>query len=769
MGRGVKDGYKSGARRRRKNNGDDEDEDGEDEEYVAEEEEEEDDSSYNSDAPTEESFEVREASNSSGSSADEDDARIVKLKAKGGCSSRRRRPRAPDYEEMDADEDYEDEEEFSLDAKDDEEEDWEDDLLVSGPRSGSARRRGALKRGGRKKQPNASKEQVNRRSRKPVAASARRKRRRAIASSDADDEDFVVKGGAAVQIRKKDTKRAKRRKSKSARKKRSFADSDSFDSDYLTSDDDFFEEQDALHSPRKKNMANPGSRKTRSRVDAETSDSEFLLSDEDENGKDVEKQLSSSRKRSSLESDSTDVDDDSDKNEIRDLEIEGPPTLRRSETVCIENKGKEKEGDDLGKQLCGICLSEEQKGTVQGILNCCSHYFCFACIMEWSKVESRCPLCKRRFSTITKTSRSDPGLEIRRPVIRVQMRDQVYQPSEEELRVLLDPYENVVCMECHQGGDDSLMLLCDICDSSAHTYCVGLGREVPDGNWYCECCRLAGEGSSHSQPVETQPASNNHVSNFVIEENGSRSLRNNTRFQRSVMIRGQSSSQGFDLNVSPRSFTLDDSANVSVTATQALGPGASTLSGRRAIQQRIRLLLSNNRARPIYYGSSRTDNNLHATAVASEMERNGDTSLYFSGRLSSMNNATTNDQRQGNMRNSSNFSSNLVPCASSERRKFRNVKGAKKQVHSIVKNYLKKLPREPPIERSALKKIARHATHTILAACGMKHRRSMVSSIIQPPDGCSHDLDGGPVNFFTHCCPSCFTNYLKNAMKMFVE
>ena len=77
---------------------------------------------------------------------------------------------------------------------------------------------------------------------------------------------------------------------------------------------------------------------------------------------------------------------------------------------------------------------------------------------------------------------------------------QVYQPSEEELRSYLDPYENVICTECHEGGDDNLMLLCDLCDSPAHTYCVGLGREVPEGNWYCVDCTILAQGLSSPQP-----------------------------------------------------------------------------------------------------------------------------------------------------------------------------------------------------------------------------------------------------------------------------
>lgn len=82
---------------------------------------------------------------------------------------------------------------------------------------------------------------------------------------------------------------------------------------------------------------------------------------------------------------------------------------------------------------------------------------------------------------------------------------QVYQPSEEELRGYLDPYENVMCTECQQGGDDALMLLCDLCDSPAHTYCVGLGHEVPEGNWYCEGCRPTALDSSNPQSLNPTP------------------------------------------------------------------------------------------------------------------------------------------------------------------------------------------------------------------------------------------------------------------------
>lgn len=55
---------------------------------------------------------------------------------------------------------------------------------------------------------------------------------------------------------------------------------------------------------------------------------------------------------------------------------------------------------------CGICLALIE---FSGSLNCCSHKFCFDCILKWSQVlitqtENRCPVCKGRFSSVTRIS-----------------------------------------------------------------------------------------------------------------------------------------------------------------------------------------------------------------------------------------------------------------------------------------------------------------------------------------------------------------------------
>jgi hypothetical protein len=139
------------------------------------------------------------------------------------------------------------------------------------------------------------------------------------------------------------------------------------------------------------------------------------------------------RKKGSESDSSSDSDYVISEEELKDLggprlqetgpQLPPPAAHRGIVPRRVNEKGKELE--EALKQICGICLSEEQRATIQGVLNCCSHYFCFACILEWSKVESKCPLCKRRFNTISKSSVADVGSGLRNAAIRVEKRDQV--------------------------------------------------------------------------------------------------------------------------------------------------------------------------------------------------------------------------------------------------------------------------------------------------------------------------------------------------------
>ncbi|KAK7267943.1 hypothetical protein RIF29_20624 [Crotalaria pallida] len=37
----------------------------------------------------------------------------------------------------------------------------------------------------------------------------------------------------------------------------------------------------------------------------------------------------------------------------------------------------------------------------RGVLDCCQHWFCFACIDNWATITNLCPLCQNEFQLIT--------------------------------------------------------------------------------------------------------------------------------------------------------------------------------------------------------------------------------------------------------------------------------------------------------------------------------------------------------------------------------
>lgn len=77
-------------------------------------------------------------------------------------------------------------------------------------------------------------------------------------------------------------------------------------------------------------------------------------------------------------------------------------------------------------ETCGICFSDSKR-SIRGRIDSCDHYFCFVCIMEWAKVESRCPLCKRRFRSIRRPPVD--GVFVVERVVDVPVRDQVRRIS----------------------------------------------------------------------------------------------------------------------------------------------------------------------------------------------------------------------------------------------------------------------------------------------------------------------------------------------------
>lgn len=128
-----------------------------------------------------------------------------------------------------------------------------------------------------------------------------------------------------------------------------------------------------------------------------------------------------------------------------------------------------------------------------------------------------------------------------------------------------------------------MMLLCDLCDSPAHTYCVGQGREVPEGNWYCDGCRPTTPASSNAlNPIPDHGGTSN------IPSGSPASSVRETFDLNEEYVPDTPMSQEFVQDQSSRHFSGHFQTNSLI-----YGSAAFTLLERRRIQRQINEFLNN--------------------------------------------------------------------------------------------------------------------------------------------------------------------------------
>ena len=160
-------------------------------------------------------------------------------------------------------------------------------------------------------------------------------------------------------------------------------------------------------------------------------------------------------------------------------------------------------------EVCAICRDDV---TRRGRIDACDHLFCLPCIKRWANIETKCPLCKARFSFIQPEDLVPPDPDARpstRGAQRVELKrvylphkDQVYE-GDGELPDGVD-IEEVLCGRCGDGGDEDKLMLCDGCDQGYHCYCVGLDA-VPLDEWRCQICADEdGDDGAEAQPASEQ-------------------------------------------------------------------------------------------------------------------------------------------------------------------------------------------------------------------------------------------------------------------------
>lgn len=115
--------------------------------------------------------------------------------------------------------------------------------------------------------------------------------------------------------------------------------------------------------------------------------------------------------------------------------------------------------------ICSICM--ETIGDEFGRLCPCNHTFCFECITKWTTDRDTCPLCRTVSYSI----------------------EHVFV-SKIEPKVDLEKDDDLAwCLVCRSSEREEVMLLCDRCDASIHTYCLRPPLEhVPEGDWFCPQC-----------------------------------------------------------------------------------------------------------------------------------------------------------------------------------------------------------------------------------------------------------------------------------------
>lgn len=163
-----------------------------------------------------------------------------------------------------------------------------------------------------------------------------------------------------------------------------------------------------------------------------------------------------------------------------------------------------------------------------------------------------------------------------------------------------DPFSQVQCSVCHQMTDESLLLLCDLCDSASHTYCIGLGFTVPEGDWFCHDCTVCRtehmnrEMHADSDNENVTSIAEEHVTIFdIVRESNSpvanrkaRAISSNPNQLSPPVAPDMENSVAEEVNV-PGARVL---RNVAERATQS---GARTLRRCRNVQSHIQVLREN--------------------------------------------------------------------------------------------------------------------------------------------------------------------------------
>lgn len=104
-----------------------------------------------------------------------------------------------------------------------------------------------------------------------------------------------------------------------------------------------------------------------------------------------------------------------------------PPPSAKDDSEATDDRKPAAVEKTKGEEAvtCCICMCEPEKAEVSCI-NGCEHLFCFDCIGKWAARENTCPLCKARFTSISRVNKAKKRKGEKQPPNskRVKQRDQ---------------------------------------------------------------------------------------------------------------------------------------------------------------------------------------------------------------------------------------------------------------------------------------------------------------------------------------------------------
>lgn len=174
---------------------------------------------------------------------------------------------------------------------------------------------------------------------------------------------------------------------------------------------------------------------------------------------------------------------------------------------------------------CGICMDIIID---RGVLDCCQHWFCFACIDNWSTITNLCPLCQSEFQLITCVPVYDT-IGSNRVEDESFSRDDDWSIEGKSNILSFPSYyidENaVICLDgdgckirslsATIEGDPNLdtSIACDSCDIWYHAFCVGFDPEgTSEDTWLCPRC-VSNQASQKSDLIPEK--ANNQCSSDI--------------------------------------------------------------------------------------------------------------------------------------------------------------------------------------------------------------------------------------------------------------